>query len=475
MLLVALSLLACGESKTDDGVFAVTPGTPEPCSWSAAEDLDPSDEVVEVVLNASPHAWDPGTGVALEDGLAYQGQVPGPILAVDLGQTLRVRFENGLDHHTTIHWHGLRVPVAMDGAMSMEEMIEPGDSFDYELPIVDSGFYWYHPHMATDDVLERGLYGPIVSRHPDEPKVDCDIPLVLDDILLDEATGQIAPKDTEHMQLMGRLGNLLMANGRAQRQYLVPAGEPVLLRLVNASNARSWSLSLPGHTFSLLATDGGWLPQAVDLDEVPLAPGERVIVAVTLQGAVGEQLTVMNARVPLHAEDAHMSEEDPLGDGENPVFSFVIERVTDSPEPLVLPTDDAPALSDPGTTAHTWVLDEDMMSGIVTIDGYSYPDVPMVTVEGGALTAFEVQNDSEMHHPFHLHGNRFQVLSVDGEAPLYTGWKDTFDVPPEGRVRFVSELDNFGEWMYHCHILEHAELGMAGYFTVSDPAGSAAD
>ncbi|MCK6502444.1 multicopper oxidase family protein [Myxococcota bacterium] len=486
-LALALALLACTDDKpaddsgqppldggstadggtAGDGGTTLPPAEPEPCTWSPAPDLDPSDEVVEIDLTAAPHAWDPGTGVLLDNGLAYGGQVPGPIIEVSRGQTLRVNFQNDLDHDTTVHWHGLRVPDAMDGAVRMADMVMAGHGFTYELPMVDTGFYWYHPHMATEDVLERGLYGTIVSRHPDEPRVGCDIPLVLDDILLDEDTWQIAPEDTEHMQLMGRLGNLLMANGRAGRRFLVPSGQPVLLRLVNASNARFWSLSLPDHTFSLLATDGGWLSAPVELETVPLAPGERVIVAVTLQGEVGDELTVMNARVQLHAEDAHMVEYDPMGEGENPVFSFIIEEQGEPGEPLSLPADDAPALADPGTTAHAWVLDEQMEEGIVTIDGASYPDVPLVTVEGPALTAFEVHNDSEMHHPFHLHGNRFQVLSVDGEAPLYAGWKDTFDIPPYARVRFVSELDNPGEWMYHCHILEHAELGMAGFFTVT--------
>ncbi len=451
-----------GEAET--GAFA---NPPEACGYEPAVDLDPADDVVEVDLRAEPMPWDPGTGVLLADGLAYNGLVPGPVIEVERGQTLRVNFTNGLDADTTVHWHGLRVPDEMDGAIRMLDMVMPGHSFTYEFEIQDTGFYWYHPHMATEQDLERGLYGTIISRHPDEPRVECELPIVLDDILLDN-DGQIEPKDTEHGQLMGRLGNLLLTNGQTDRRVEVKAGEPTLLRWVNAANARFWDLSIEGHTMQIVATDGGWLTKPFEVDHVQIAPGERLIVAVEFDGNAGDEFQLMNARVRLHDHEAEMSEIDPLGEDPNPVMTFVVGAEAGTPVELALPTDDAPTLSDPGTTAHQWVLDEVMEDGIVTIDGYSYPDVPLLTLPGPVLTAFEVRNDSEMHHPFHLHGNRFQVVDVDGVATDYTGWKDTFDVPPFATVRILSELDNPGEWMYHCHILEHAELGMAGFMTVEE-------
>jgi FtsP/CotA-like multicopper oxidase with cupredoxin domain len=444
-----------------------TPPAPEVCGYTPAEDLDPAEDVVEVDLAAAATRWDPGTGVEIAEGLAYNGQVPGPVIEVERGQVLRVNFTNGLDHDSTVHWHGLRVPDAMDGAIRMVEMVPPGASFTYEFEVVDTGFYWFHPHMATDLDLERGLYGTIISRHPDEPRVPCEMPIVLDDILLDN-DGQVEPPDTEHGQLMGRLGNLLLTNGKADRRVEVRSGETTLLRLVNASNARTWDLSIEGHAMRLLATDGGWLPAPYALDSVRVSPGERVVVAVDFEGAQGDAFQLVNARFRLHDEHADMSEIDPMGDDPNPAMTFVVGPDAGTPTEMTLPADDAPDLADPGTTAHQWVLDEEMMDGIVTIDGFSYPDVPLLAVPGPALTAFEVKNDSEMHHPFHLHGNRFQVMGVDGISPPYAGWKDTFDVPPFSTVRIVSELDNPGEWMYHCHILEHAELGMAGFMTVGE-------
>lgn len=466
-----LLLIACTGSKvpgpaTDTGDTGVDVPPPERCGYTPAPDLDPAADTVAVALTQAPHAWDPGTGTLLTDGLAYNGEVPGPVIEVELGQTLRAEFTNGLDYDSTVHWHGLRVPDAMDGAIRMMDMVPAGGSFTYEFPVKDAGFYWYHPHMATEQDLERGLYGRIVVRHPDEPRVDCDLPVVLDDILLDEDTLQIAPEDTEHMQLMGRLGTHLLANGRTDRRVEVKAGETMLLRLVNAANARYFDLTLEGQAMRVVATDGGWLPEEVPVDNLVLAPGERAIVAVDWVGAPGDELRLMNARFQLHDDGAHMVEWDPMGEGENPVMTFVIGDEAGTPTPMTLPTDDVPAFTGDEPVAHTWVLDEQMEEGIVTIDGASWPDVPMVMVEGDVPTAFVVQNDSEMHHPFHLHGNRFQVLDVDGAPPALGGWKDTFDIPPFATVTLASELDNPGEWMFHCHILEHAELGMAGFFTV---------
>jgi FtsP/CotA-like multicopper oxidase with cupredoxin domain len=475
MLLSILSLIlpACtsgpwsGSKDTQAPVDTAVPARPaDRCGYTPAPDLDPSEGTVEVDLTQAPLEWDPGTGVPLMEGLAYNGAVPGPVIEVELGQTLVANFSNGLPYESTVHWHGLRVPDAMDGAVRMHDMVPAGASFRYELPIVDAGYYWYHPHMATEQDLERGLYGRIIARHPDEPRVDCDLPVVLDDILLDEDTQQVAPKDTEHMQLMGRLGNLLLANGRSDRRVEVKAGETMLLRLVNAANARYWDLSLEGQQMRVVATDGGWLSEEVPVDHIQVAPGERMTLAVDWVGSPGDELRLMNARVHLHAEDAHMSEYDPMGEEPNPVMTFVIGEEAGSPTPMVLPADDVPSFTGAEPLAHTWTLAEDMMNGIVTIDGASYPNVPLVEVPEDVPATFIVHNDSEMHHPFHIHGNRFQVLSVDGVPPAFVGWKDTFDIPPYASVTLASELDNAGDWMYHCHILEHAELGMAGMMLV---------
>ena len=107
------------------------------------------------------------------------------------------------------------------------------------------------------------------------------------------------------------------------------------------------------------------------------------------------------------------------------------------------------------------------MGGTVTIDGEAWPNVPVVMTNQNVDTTFEIENTSEMHHPFHIHGNNFQIVSINGNPPSTPqGWKDTWDVPPRSTVTVVSDLSNPGDWMYHCHILEHAEDGMMGEMMV---------
>lgn len=480
-LLALLPLAACMGAQNSDkdsapvgadsGGDTGTAAAPETCGYTPMPDLDPADGVVEVNLTASNFAWDPGTGVPLTGGMAFNESVPGPLLEANLGDTVKVHFTNDTDIEMSIHWHGLRVTPEMDGIQQMMgDPVEPGESFDYEFTLQDAGFYWFHTHMDTATTIEAGLYAPILVHAPGEVTPDCDQVLVLDDVLLDEDTQQIAPPDTDMMQLMGRLGNVLMANGRSDRRYAWTKGQTTLLRLVNASNARYWDLYLEGHQLTVVGTDGGFLAEPYTVDDLVMAPGERYMVVVEATGEPGQSYRLMNKRFQLHEQGGDMVETDPLGNGDNPVATFVYGDGEVAGTGWTQPTPDVPAWGAPvDNLGHHWVLAEDMMGGSVTIDGASWPDVPMVDVPFGVDATFEVENTSEMHHPFHIHGNRFQVVDVGGEAvPEGQGWKDTFDIPPRTTVTVVSALDNPGEWMYHCHILEHADSGMAGLMTVEE-------
>ncbi|MBM4389614.1 MAG: multicopper oxidase family protein [Deltaproteobacteria bacterium] len=458
------------DTGTDTEADWITPAAPEACGYTAGS--TPGAGTATLDLVASDFAWDPGTGTLLETGLAFNGTVPGPLIEANAGDTVVVNFTNDTDTEMTIHWHGLRITPEMDGVMQMMDPVQPGESFTYEFVPPDAGFYWYHPHMSGDTLLERGLYGTMIIREASEGRADCDLPIVLDDVLLDDDTRQIAPPDTDMMQLMGRLGNVLMANGRALRSYEVTRGQTILLRLVNSSNARFWDVRLEGHTMTVVGADSGFLAEPYVAEHLLVVPGERYMVLVEATGEPGQSYAFLNNRFQLH-DDEHSSmvEYDPMGEQENPVFYLTYGEGEVEGTPWVQPTPDIPAFEDnvPTTFGHQWVLDEDMMGGTVTIDGAAWPDVPMVTVQGNVDTLFEVKNDSEMHHPFHIHGNRFQLLAIDGvpvEGP--PAWKDTWDAPPMSTLSFASPLDNPGEWMYHCHILEHAEDGMAGLMTVEE-------
>jgi len=460
---------SAADSGGDSGTDTAEPAAPEACGYTAMPDLDPADGAVEVNLTASALAWDPGTGVPLEGGMAFNGSVPGPVLEATLGDRVTVHFTNDTSIEMSLHWHGLRVTPEMDGIQQMMgDPIEPGESFDYTFTLQDAGFYWFHTHMDTATTIEAGLYAPIIVHAPGEVTPDCDQPVVLDDVLLDEDTLQISPPDTSMMQLMGRLGTVLMMNGRSDRRVSWTKGQTTLLRFVNASNARYWDVYLEGHQLTVVGTDGGFLAEPYPVDDLVIAPGERYMVAVEATGEPGQSYRLMNKRVQLHEEGGDMIEVDPLGNGENPVATFVYGEGEVTGTGWTQPTPDVPTWGAPvANLGHHWLLAEDMMGGTVNIDGASWPDVPMVDVAQNVDTTFEIENSSEMHHPFHIHGNRFQMVEVGGVAvPASQGWKDTFDVPPRTTVKLVSDLDNPGEWMYHCHILEHADKGMAGLMTV---------
>src|SRR5436309_4515124 len=116
---------------------------------------------------------------------AYNGVVPGPLIEAEVGDTVEARLTNSLAQATTIHWHGVRVPADMDGTEAVQPPVEPGGTFEYRFVVPDAGTFWYHSHVNETEQLERGLYGALVVRGPDEPTLDRERILLLDDLKLD--------------------------------------------------------------------------------------------------------------------------------------------------------------------------------------------------------------------------------------------------------------------------------------------------
>mgnify|MGYP003346489230 CR=1 FL=1 len=265
---VALVMSGCQSAAMHDHGAEATPSVDAgpfqlaDLKLSPLADQNPDPAVVEVTLEARPAtvAWLPGKPVT---AWTYNGAVPGPLIEAKLGDRLIVHFHNALSEPTTIHWHGVRAPAAMDGGGMAGETIAPGADFTYDFTLPDAGLFWYHPHVKTDRQVEEGLYGALVVRGPDAVAAPERI-LVLDDVLVD-GDGQ-QPATSPMAQMMGREGNVPLVNGHPKAATTVRAGSWERWRLVNAANARILNLQLAGAKLVQIGTDGGLLERYVVAD-----------------------------------------------------------------------------------------------------------------------------------------------------------------------------------------------------------------
>jgi FtsP/CotA-like multicopper oxidase with cupredoxin domain len=418
---------------------------------------DPGRSVVRVELDAREIEW-AFTPQGDTRAWGYGGQVPGPVIEAQVGDVLEVRFTNRLREPTSIHWHGLRLPAAMDGTDMVQQPIAPGDSFTYRFRLPDAGTFWYHPHVDETTQVERGLYGALIVRGPGEPELDGERVLVLDDVALD-GDGQIKPPGWWIEQHDGRQGGTRLVNGRQEPELTMAAGQVERWRIVNAASARYVRLSIGGRPFTILGTDGGLIEAPVAVQEVLLVPGDRIDLAVG-PFTEGELLDVASLRYDRRTFARPKDERFAtlrVGPAA-PSRAAITARLRDI-EPL------AGLDAAPTREVHLGVRPS-LRSGVkFVVNGQPHHrDHP---VKVGELQVWDVVNDTLMDHPFHLHGFFFQVLAVNGQRPPFRSWEDTVNVPPRSRVKIAwMPDDRVGEWMYHCHILEHHASGMMGHFQV---------
>jgi FtsP/CotA-like multicopper oxidase with cupredoxin domain len=217
--------------------------------------------------------------------LAYNGSVPGPTLKIPQGSTITVRVTNQGDIDATVHWHGLRLENRFDGTHETQAPIPVGETFTYEVTVPDPGAYWYHPHIREDYGQELGLYGNILvtPSEPDYwPPVNRELLLTLDDVLIED--GRIAPfsgSETTHVA-MGRFGNVMLVAGETDLALEAKRGEVVRLFLTNTANTRVFNVTLPGAEMKLVGGDSGHYEREEIVDQLLIAPSERVVVDVLI-------------------------------------------------------------------------------------------------------------------------------------------------------------------------------------------------
>jgi FtsP/CotA-like multicopper oxidase with cupredoxin domain len=271
-----------------------TEGLPEARSTEVVELADGDEFELEIVPVKKQ------IGNATVRMLAYNGSVPGPTLKIPQGGTITVPVTNHGDIEATVHWHGLRLENRYDGTHDTQAPIPVGETFTYRVHVPDPGAYWYHPHIREDYGQELGLYGNILGT-PSEadywPKVNRELVLTLDDILIED--GQIAPfrkEETTHVA-MGRFGNVMLVAGESDLRLEARRGEVVRFYFTDTANTRVFNVMLPGARMKLVGADAGHYEREELVEEVLLAPSERVVVDVLFPDAGGLEL---QHRTPEH-------------------------------------------------------------------------------------------------------------------------------------------------------------------------------
>jgi FtsP/CotA-like multicopper oxidase with cupredoxin domain len=463
---LALAVLcACWALPAEAQSFAPS-GWADELKLAEPADRNPDPGIVEIDLTAKladvqidgkvVHAW------------TYNGSLPGPLIKTRVGDRLIVHFRNELDEPTTVHWHGVRVPIEMDGVPEVSQPeVKKGESFTYDFVVRDAGLYWYHPHVRSAAQVGFGLFGALLVEDPDDGVgVEDQVTIVLSDIGFD-AKGVLEPADSGGSagMVFGREGDYVLVNGRRRPVLRARPGAPQRWRIVNAAKSRFFYLDLDGQPFTTIGADGGLQEHAVTSDIVLVTPGERVAVIVTPKGKAGAPLTL---RAMLYNRGYGSVEY-------RSVEELLTIEFTKEPPITAKPVTTTRAMEAPSTAGATpveMILTLPPMQNNKSefrINGVPWWKAKPFLAKLGEKQIWTVKNDSDWDHPYHLHGFFFHVLDDSGEPVRPLALKDTVNVPMKSTVRLLVHFDERpGEWMIHCHILDHAEGGLMGTVMVGD-------
>ncbi|MEP7347952.1 MAG: multicopper oxidase family protein, partial [Gemmatimonadaceae bacterium] len=496
----------------------MTPGTPPSLPDSAGRHVEPARPREVLTLHN-------GDTLALRAGLVrrtigsrtfimygYNGQYPGPLVRVNQGMEITVRFQNDLDLPSTVHWHGLRLDNRFDGVAGMtQDAVAPGDSFVYHLRFPDAGVYWYHPHVREDIQQELGLYGNILvasRRAADRAAVNREEVLALDDFLMGGAGPIPFGRDTPTHALMGRFGNVMLVNGEPNYTLGVHAGEVVRFYLTNVANARTFNLRIPGARLKLVASDLGEFEREEWVESVLIAPAERYVVEARFDRAgtyalvngvqwldhmmgtfravddtlgrvivdaapVRPDYRATFARLRQHPsaiaelgrvrrmEGRAVDHELTLGLRVTGVSPLIMMMLTGMPVPVDW-NDGMPMMNWPLTGSEiAWFMrDESGKENMAITWHFRVGDVARIRLTNDPASLHA------MAHPIHFHGQRFAVITRNDVPNDNLVWKDTALLPAGETMDILLELSNPGQWMAHCHIAEHLGTGMMLTFIV---------
>jgi FtsP/CotA-like multicopper oxidase with cupredoxin domain len=493
-ILAAAGLSACQAAAPHASHLVSDDETAAPsCPTTTAAEPEPDPEAMAHRVRLAPRPVTADLAGRLVETWAYQGELPGPTIRVSQGDTLAVTVQNGLPDDTTVHWHGIAIRNASDGAPDITQPpIEPGQSFSTTFVVPHAGTYWYHTHVGVQ--LDRGLYGALIVTDPADPGVDVDEVIILDDWFdgiagtPDEALvalaashgggpmppmpamqgGAAVPGAVAHgllpatPMLSPALGGvagaisypLHLVNGRSpgdRPTYRAAPGDRVRLRFINAGSDTAYRIAVGGHQLTVTHADGHPV-QPVGVDTLIIGMGERYDVTFVARSGVW----------PVHA----------AAEGK-PGAAVAVLRTSDSAVSKAPPLNVAPGeLSGrrlsyaqlrptAGTALPAREPDQQFVvtltGGVRGKDGVFFwslgGDAERLRVHEGDRVRITMVNHSPAFHPMHLHGHIFGVVGPGAR-------KDTVNVLPGQTVRIDVDADNPGDWMYHCHNTYHSVMGM---------------
>jgi len=442
----------------------------------------------------------------------------GPVIRLRKGQKVRIRFSNALSESTIVHWHGLDVPSMMDGHPRL--VIDQGTEYVYEFEVINrAGTYWYHPHPhgRTGPQVYRGLAGLVVISDEEEAALNLpsgteEIVCVLQDRKFDTQNRLTYIAGGMMDQMHGFLGDRILVNGQ-ERPSLSLAARAYRLRLLNGSNARIYKLMWSdGTPMTIIGTDGGLLERPLGRPYLTLVPGERADIVLDLsRHPVGTSLQLRSLAFPSAPFEVSMG-MGMMGRGARSMgragrqtstangapFSILTIRVqrresSNFELPANLSTFDASWRPQRVDRSPRRVLSVQfgMMQWLLNGRAFEMNGVAsneMVSLDSKEVWEFDNSGPAMMGmrlaHPLHLHGRQFRVLNRQVDQALardweslregFTdeGWKDTVLVMPGERVQILVHFTRYpGVFLYHCHNLEHEDMGMMRNYRVVAQAG----
>jgi FtsP/CotA-like multicopper oxidase with cupredoxin domain len=394
----------------------------------------------DITLRISEINADLGHGVSVK-ALAYNGQIPGPLLRMKEGRTVAVDVINDSSLPEVVHWHGFHIPPEVDG--SYEEgtpRVQPKDSRRYSFTAQPAGTRWYHTHAMAGQNTHIGLYSGefgmvIVEPEQNPARYDAEVPVILHD------WGPFFRSDME-----GDLDySWFTVNGKmlgSAEPIRVKNGQRVLFRVLNASATMAHRLALPSHDFLVVALDGNAAPKPQSVPVLDLAPGERVDAIVEMKnpgvwvfGEVDDRQRTAGAGIELEYGGAH----GPARWTRPPEFKWDLNAFGQAPESSPEAVQ-IPLVIEPGTGGYLWA-----------INGKSWPHTDEIRLTAGARNRLVFDNRSAMGHPVHLHRHTLELASGVH--------KDVLMVPAHTRLEADIVAKNPGPALFHCHQQFHMDFG----------------